>query len=47
MTDYAGGAAPGLSEGCARDGVFELFLTAAPIPVTGAVGAPVNPIAVK
>ncbi|MCX5046351.1 cyclase family protein [Aldersonia sp. NBC_00410] len=37
----------GLAEDCATDGVYEFFLTAAPIPVTGAVGAPVNPIAVK
>ncbi|MDV6265771.1 cyclase family protein [Rhodococcus globerulus] len=36
-----------LAEDCARDGVYEFFLTAAPIPVTGAVGSPVNPIAVK
>jgi hypothetical protein len=27
--------------------VWEFFLAAAPLPVTGAVGAPVNPIAVK
>jgi len=27
--------------------MYEFWLTAAPIPVTGAVGAPVNPIAVK
>ena len=32
---------------CADDGVYEFWLTAAPLPVTGAVGAPVNPIAVK
>jgi kynurenine formamidase len=32
---------------CAGDGVYEFWLTAAPLPVTGAVGAPVNPIAVK
>lgn len=37
----------GLAEDCATDGTYEFFLTAAPIPVTGAVGAPVNPIAVK
>ncbi|MEE4023617.1 cyclase family protein [Gordonia sp. PKS22-38] len=37
----------GLAADCAEDGVYEFFLTAAPIPVTGAVGAPVNPIAVK
>jgi kynurenine formamidase len=29
------------------DGVYEFLLVAAPLPVTGAVGAPVNPIAVK
>lgn len=32
---------------CAVDGVYEFWLTAAPLPVTGAVGAPVSPIAVK
>jgi kynurenine formamidase len=36
-----------LAGDCASDGVWEFFLTAAPLPVTGAVGAPVNPIAVK
>jgi kynurenine formamidase len=36
-----------LAADCAADGTFEFFLTAAPIPFTGAVGAPVNPIAVK
>jgi kynurenine formamidase len=36
-----------LAADCAADGVWEFFLTAAPLPVTGAVGAPVNPIAVK
>jgi kynurenine formamidase len=36
-----------LAADCAADGVFEFFLAAAPLPVTGAVGAPVNPIAVK
>ncbi|WP_235581582.1 cyclase family protein [Rhodococcus sp. Leaf278] len=36
-----------LGDDCAADGIYEFFLTAAPIPVTGAVGAPVNPIAVK
>lgn len=29
------------------DGAYAFFLTAAPIPFTGAVGSPVNPIAVK
>jgi kynurenine formamidase len=36
-----------LAEDCMADGVWDFFLTAAPLPVTGAVGAPVNPIAVK
>ncbi|QII00361.1 cyclase family protein [Rhodococcoides fascians A21d2] len=36
-----------LADDCAEDGVYEFFLTAAPIPFTGAVGSPVNPIAVK
>ena len=36
-----------LAEDCAADGVHEFWLTAAPLPVTGAVGAPVAPIAVK
>lgn len=36
-----------LAEDCAADGVYEFWLTAAPLPVTGAVGSPVNPIAVK
>lgn len=31
----------------AADGVYEFFLTAAPLPITGAVGSPINPIAVK
>jgi kynurenine formamidase len=36
-----------LAADCAADGVYDFFLTAAPLPVTGAVGAPVNPIAIK
>ena len=36
-----------LAADCATDGRWDFFLTAAPLPVTGAVGAPVNPIAVK
>ncbi|MCX4091601.1 cyclase family protein [Nocardia sp. alder85J] len=36
-----------LAADCAADGVYEFWLTAAPLPVTGAVGAPVAPIAVK
>ncbi|MEU0513445.1 cyclase family protein [Amycolatopsis sp. NPDC006125] len=36
-----------LAADCAADGVYEFFLAADPIPVTGAVGAPVAPVAVK
>ncbi|MFF6804827.1 cyclase family protein [Streptomyces sp. NPDC012616] len=36
-----------LAADCAVDGVYEFLLVAAPLPVTGAVGAPVNPLAVK
>ncbi len=35
-----------LAVGCAEAERYEFWLTAGPIPVTGAVGAPVNPIAV-
>ena len=36
-----------LATHCAADGRYQFWLTAAPLPVTGAVGSPVNPIAVK
>ncbi len=36
-----------LAEDCAADGVYDFFLSAEPLPVTGAVGAPVAPVAVK
>ena len=36
-----------LSESCIADGRYDCWLTAGPIPVTGAVGAPVNPLAVR
>ncbi|MER7795069.1 cyclase family protein [Streptomyces sp. NPDC097640] len=36
-----------LAADCAADGVYAFWLTAAPLPITGAVGSPVNPIAVK
>ncbi|MDX3187276.1 cyclase family protein [Streptomyces sp. MN03-5084-2B] len=36
-----------LAADCAADGRYECWLTADPLPVTGAVGAPVAPIAVK
>jgi kynurenine formamidase len=36
-----------LAADCAADGVYEFWLSAEPLPVTGAVGAPVAPVAVK
>lgn len=36
-----------LSEDCARDGVYEFFFTAPSLPITGAVGCPTNPLAIK
>lgn len=36
-----------LAEDCARDGVYEFQLAAPPLPITGGVGSPINPLAVK
>ncbi|GAA3194535.1 cyclase family protein [Actinocorallia longicatena] len=36
-----------LAEDCAADGVYDFQLVAAPLPITGAVGSPINPIALK
>lgn len=36
-----------LAVDCAASGIYEFWLTAAPLPITGAVGSPINPIAVK
>ena len=36
-----------LAADCAADGVHEFLLVGAPLPITGAVGSPVNPIALK
>lgn len=36
-----------LAEDCATDGIYEFMLVAAPLNVTGAVGSPLNPIAIK
>jgi kynurenine formamidase len=36
-----------LAEDCARDGVWEFLFVAPPLPITGAVGTPVNPFAIK
>jgi kynurenine formamidase len=36
-----------LADDCAADGRYEFLFSAAPLPVTGGVGSPVNPVAVK
>ena len=36
-----------LSEACAEDGRYAFLLTAPPLPITGAVGSPINPLAIK
>jgi len=36
-----------LADDCAGDGVWEFFFCAPPLPVTGGVGSPLNPIAIK
>jgi kynurenine formamidase len=36
-----------LSEQCAQDSVYEFLFVAAPLPITAAVGSPVNPYAVR
>ena len=36
-----------LAADCARDGVYEMFLCANPLPVPGSVGGPINPTVVK
>lgn len=36
-----------LAEDCAQDGVYEFFFCAPPLPITGAVGSPINPLAIK
>ena len=36
-----------LAEDCAQDGQYDFLMVAAVIPFTGAVGTPVNPIAIK
>jgi kynurenine formamidase len=36
-----------LAEDCAADGVYEFMFVAPPLPITGAVGSPINPQAIK
>ncbi|GAA1936314.1 cyclase family protein [Microbacterium aoyamense] len=35
-----------LSQACAASGRYDFFLSAPPLPVTGAVGSPINPVAI-
>ena len=36
-----------IGEDCAADGVYEFLFCAPPLPITGAVGSPINPIVLK
>lgn len=36
-----------LAQDCAQDGVYEFFFSAPPLRVTGGIGSPLNPLAVK
>ncbi|HVP31246.1 MAG TPA: cyclase family protein [Myxococcota bacterium] len=36
-----------LAEACAEDGRYAFLFVAPPLPITGAVGSPINPVAVK
>jgi kynurenine formamidase len=36
-----------LADDCAQDGIYEFMFVAPPIPITGAVGSPINPQAIK
>ncbi|GEL24241.1 cyclase [Pseudonocardia sulfidoxydans NBRC 16205] len=36
-----------LAADCAADGVYEFFLTAPPLTITGSVGSPITPLAIK
>lgn len=36
-----------LADDCASDGVYEFLFSAPPLPITRAVGSPINPVAVK
>jgi kynurenine formamidase len=36
-----------LAEACAEDGEYAFLFSAPPLPITGAVGSPINPLAIK
>jgi hypothetical protein len=35
-----------LAEACAARGRWDVLLSAPPLPITGAVGSPINPVAI-
>ncbi|HEY4418892.1 MAG TPA: hypothetical protein VGN22_05230 [Pseudonocardia sp.] len=35
-----------IGEDCAQDGTDEFLLSAAPLPITGGAGSPLNPLAI-
>jgi hypothetical protein len=37
----------GLAEACAADGHYDFLLSALPLTITGAVGSPINPMALR
>src|SRR5260370_37387112 len=47
MTQGQNWVLEGLASDCADDGVYQFLLEASPQPFAGAVGSPVNPIAIK
>jgi len=36
-----------LAAHCQEDGVYEFMFSGTPLPITGGVGSPLNPIAIK
>jgi kynurenine formamidase len=36
-----------LADDCAADGRYDFLFSAVPLPITGGVGSPVNPVAIK
>jgi hypothetical protein len=36
-----------LAKACAEDGVYEFMFVGPALPITGAVGSPINPVAIR
>jgi hypothetical protein len=36
-----------LADDCRQDGIYDFFFCAPPLPITGAVGSPINPQAIR